>query len=158
MHTSCRCLLPSRCAVTVWGTMRRGCLAGASRCQQGPTLLGRSRPQHTVDLSLDSCSRFPLLAAAPIRAVVALRGSCVAAWSRHHVALPPLLHVYAASSRAWVSAVFPPCGDTVLASMPPFFSPRTIAMPWTHCFFHPRAATVFQFTLSMNSSSSLPAD
>jgi hypothetical protein len=40
-------------------------------------------------------------------AAITLRGSCVAAWSRHHVTLPPLPRICTVSSCAWASAVCP---------------------------------------------------
>jgi hypothetical protein len=54
-------LLPSLCAITARGATRRGCLSGVSRGRPGPASLGRSRPQHAVDLALGTAA-----AAAPL--------------------------------------------------------------------------------------------
>jgi hypothetical protein len=122
-------------------------------------LLGRSRPRRAVDLA-----RWPAAAAVPpwvlatLHATAACRGSRVAAQSLNHVALPSLWRACAASPRAWAPAAVPhaPChrlsqwAFPLLRALSPCRGP---AVPF--CLL---AATVFQFTSSKASSSSLPAD
>jgi hypothetical protein len=101
VHASYQRLLPSLCVVTARGTARHGCLAGASRCRQGPALLGRCRPQRAVDLSLQTATTTapPSWPLAPLRVAVTLRGNRVAAWSRPHVALAHASLSFPAPSR-----------------------------------------------------------
>jgi hypothetical protein len=122
------------CAVTAWGAACRGCLAGASRCQQGPASFGRGRPQHTVDLALGTTAAAapsPFWSFAPLCTAVACRGSRVAVRSLSHVALLSRPRIYVASPHAWAPAAYPPC---VVASSAPAGLPsllRTVAMTRT---------------------------
>jgi hypothetical protein len=134
VHASGRRLPRSLCAVIAWGAARRGCLAGASRCQQGPASFGRGRPQHTVDLALGTTATAapsPFWSFAPLCTAVACRGSRVAVRSLSHVALLSRPRIYVASPHAWAPAACPPC---VVASSAPAGLPsllRTVAMTRT---------------------------
>jgi hypothetical protein len=154
VHASGQRLLPFLCAVTVRGTVRRGCLAGTSRCRQGLVLLGRSWPQHVVDHSLwTAAAAAPLPFGRLLR--FASRSPCAAValreWSRHRVALAhaslPLSPVRVVSRRvrAWsaygLSAL---CRDNVSSRRPSPF-PRAVAIPRTRCLVRPGAATISQF-------------
>jgi hypothetical protein len=134
VHASGRRLPRSLCAVTARGAARRGCLASASRCRQGPASFGHGRPQHTVDLALGAAAApapSPFWPFAPLCTAVACHGSHVAAWSLSHVALLSWPRICAASPRAWAPAACPPCvvASSVPAGLPSLL--RTVAMTRT---------------------------
>jgi hypothetical protein len=88
----------------------RGCMADASRCRQGPALLGRSRPQRAIDLSLwTAASTAPLFgrllrytSRSPCAAVALRHGRVTASRSpmpRYH--FPPSCVLCRDMLRAW---------------------------------------------------------
>jgi hypothetical protein len=122
-------------------------------------LLGRSRPRRAVDLA-----HWPVAAAVPpwplatLHTTAACRDSRIAARSLNDVALPSLWRAYAASPRAWAPAavLLAPCLRLSQRASPLLHVLSLCRRPAVP--FRPRAATVFQFTSSTASSSSLLAD